>query len=73
MFTKITKTVIGALVLTGVSLAVTASAYSAPRRAQSQVNGSYMAGAYSAPRRGPSQAYESYMTDHHNPTDTNGF
>jgi len=36
MFTKIMKTVIGALVLTSVSLAVTASAYSAPAHVRSQ-------------------------------------
>ena len=41
MFAKITKTVIGALVLTSVSFAVTASAYSAPRHAPSQTNESY--------------------------------
>jgi hypothetical protein len=42
MFAKTTKAIIGALVLTSVSFAVTASAYSAPRRAPSQVNESYM-------------------------------
>jgi hypothetical protein len=36
MFAKIAKTIIGALVLTSVSFAVTASAYSAPRQAPSQ-------------------------------------
>jgi|GraSoiStandDraft_60_1057301.scaffolds.fasta_scaffold467372_1 hypothetical protein len=41
MFAKITKTVIGALVLTSVSFAVTASAYSTPRQAPSQTNESY--------------------------------
>jgi hypothetical protein len=41
MFAKITKTVIGALVLTSVSFAVTASAYSAPRQAPSQTDESY--------------------------------
>jgi hypothetical protein len=42
MFAKITKTVIGALVLTSVSFAVTASAYSAPRQTPSQTDESYM-------------------------------
>ena len=41
MFAKIAKTVIGALVLTSVSFAVTASAYSTPRQAASQTNESY--------------------------------
>ncbi len=41
MFAKITKTVIGALVLTSVSFAVTATAYSTPRQAPSQTNESY--------------------------------
>jgi hypothetical protein len=41
MFAKTTKVMIGALVLTSVSLAVTASAYSRPRQAPSQTNESY--------------------------------
>ena len=41
MFAKITKAMIGTLVLTSVSFAVTASAYSAPRQAPSQTNESY--------------------------------
>ena len=36
MFAKTTKAIIGALVLTSISFAVTASAYSAPRQAPSQ-------------------------------------
>jgi hypothetical protein len=36
MFAKIAKTIIGALVLTSVSCAVTTSAYSEPRQAPSQ-------------------------------------
>jgi hypothetical protein len=36
MFAKTTKAIIGALVLTSVSFAVTASAYSAPRHAPPQ-------------------------------------
>jgi hypothetical protein len=42
MFAKITKAMIGTLVLTSVSFAVTASAYSAPRQAPSQTDKSYM-------------------------------
>ena len=38
MFAKTTKAIIGALVLTSVSFAATASAYSAPRQAPSQTN-----------------------------------
>ena len=41
MFTNTTKAIIGALVLTSVSFAVTASAYSTPRQAPSQTNESY--------------------------------
>ena len=41
MFAKITKAMIGTLVLTSVSFAVTASAYSTPRQAPSQTNESY--------------------------------
>ena len=41
MFTKITKTIIGALVLTSVSFALTPSAYSAPREAPSQTDKSH--------------------------------
>ena len=41
MFANITKAMIGALVLTSVSFAVTASAYSAPRQAPSQTDESY--------------------------------
>ena len=42
MFAKTTKAIIGALVLTSVSFALTASAYSAPPRPPSQTNESYM-------------------------------
>jgi hypothetical protein len=38
MFAKTTKAIVGALVLTSVSFAVTASAYSAPRQAPSQTD-----------------------------------
>jgi hypothetical protein len=41
MFAKIAKTIIGALVLTSVSFAVTASAYSALRQAPSQTDERY--------------------------------
>jgi Spy/CpxP family protein refolding chaperone len=42
MFAKTTKAIVGALVLTSVSFAVTASAYSAPRWAPSQASERYM-------------------------------
>ena len=41
MFANTTKAIIGALVLTSVSFAVTARAYSTPRQAPSQTNESY--------------------------------
>ena len=44
MFANTTKAIIGALVLTSVSFAVTASAYSAPRQAPPQTNESYKEG-----------------------------
>jgi hypothetical protein len=57
MFAKTTKAIIGALVLTSVSFAVTASAYSAPRH---------------APPQALSQAEEAWMNRASNPN-TNGF
>jgi len=42
MFANSTKTLVAALVLTSVSFAVTASAYSLPRQAPSQTDESYM-------------------------------
>ena len=42
MFAKTMKAIIGALVLTSISFAVTASAYSPPRQAPSQTDESYM-------------------------------
>ena len=42
MFTNTTKAIIGALVLTSVSFAVTASAYSAPQQAPSQAEQAWM-------------------------------
>jgi hypothetical protein len=57
MFAKTTKAIVGALVLTSVSFAATASAYSAPRQAPSQA---------------PSQAEQAWMNRASNP-DTNGF
>jgi hypothetical protein len=42
MFAKTTKAIVGALVLTSVSFALTASAYSVPRQAPSQTGESYM-------------------------------
>jgi hypothetical protein len=42
MFAKITKAIIGALVLTSVSFAVAASAYSAPRQAPSEAERAWM-------------------------------
>ena len=41
MFAKTKKAIIGALVLTSVSFAVSGSAYSTPRQAPSQTNDSY--------------------------------
>jgi hypothetical protein len=42
MFANTTKAIIGALVLTSVSFAVTASAYSAPRQAPTQAEQAWM-------------------------------
>ena len=42
MFTNTTKAIIGALVLTSVSFAATASAYSAPQQAPSQAEQAWM-------------------------------
>jgi hypothetical protein len=63
MFAKTTKAVVAALVLTGVSFALTVGAYSAPRYAPSQ---------YAPSQYVPSQAEQAWMNRASNPN-TNGY
>ena len=58
MFAKTTKAIVGALVLTSVSFAMSAGAYSATRQ--------------SPPQQAPGQAEQAWMNRASNP-DTNGF